>query len=272
VTALVEARDVAFTYAQPARREGRAFGVSGVTFAIEPGEIFGVIGPNSAGKTTLLRLLTRVLEPARGEIRLDGRPVAGLSRPEIARLVGVVPQETPRPLPFTVEELVLMGRFPHDPGRFFESPADRAAARAAMAATGVEGLGPLPFEHLSGGERQRALLARALAQRPRLLGLDEPTAHLDLRYQAETAALLRRVNREQGVAVLLVSHDLNLAAEVCDRLLLLGGGRVVRVGAPGEVLESETLAAVFGCRVVVDKSPTSGRPVVQVAWPGEGRG
>ena len=131
---LVEVRDVAFTYPQPVRRETRAFGLAGVTFAIDPGEIFGVIGPNSAGKTTLLRLLTRVLEPARGEIRLDGRPVAGLARPEIARLVGVVPQETPRPFPFTVEELVLMGRFPHAPGRFFESPADRAAAGQTSAA------------------------------------------------------------------------------------------------------------------------------------------
>lgn len=271
MTPLVDVRDVAFAYPQPARRGGQAFGLTDVTFAIDPGEIFGVIGPNSAGKTTLLRLLTRVLPPARGDIRLDGRPVATLSPAEIARRVGVVPQETPRPFPFTVEELVLMGRFPHGPGRLFESLEDRAAARAAMAATGVAALGPLPFEHLSGGERQRALLARALAQRPRLLVLDEPTAHLDLRYQAETVSLLRQVNGEQGVGVLLVSHDLNLAAEVCDRLLLLGGGRVVRVGAPEAVLEPDALEVVFGCRVAVDKSPGSGRPVVQVAWPDRGR-
>ena len=271
MTPLVDVRGLTFAYPQPERRGARAFELADVTFAIDAGEVFGVIGPNSAGKTTLLRLLTRVLAPARGDIRLDGRPVAALSHAEIARRVGVVPQDTPRPFPFTVEELVLMGRFPHGPARLFESPEDREAARAAMAATGVEALGPLPFEHLGGGERQRALLARALAQRPRLLVLDEPTAHLDLRYQAETAALLRRVNREQGVGVLLVSHDLNLAAEVCDRLLLLGGGRVVRVGPPGEVLQPAPLEAVFHCRVVVDKSPGSGRPAVQVAWPGEER-
>jgi iron complex transport system ATP-binding protein len=272
VTPLVDVQGVTFAYPRPERRGMRTFGLSDVTFTMEPGEIFGVIGPNSAGKTTLLRLVTRVLVPARGVVRLDGRPVATLSHAEIGRRVGVVPQDTPRPFPFSVEELVLMGRFPHGPGRFFESAEDRTAAREAMAATGVHTLGPVPFEHLGGGERQRALLARALAQRPRLLVLDEPTAHLDLRYQAETAALLRRVNRERGVGVLLVSHDLNLAAEVCDRLLLLGGGRVVRVGPPAEVLQQDALEAVFGCRVVVDKSPGSGRPVVQVAWPGGERG
>jgi iron complex transport system ATP-binding protein len=132
----------------------------------------------------------------------------------------------------------------------------------------VRHLAALPLEQLSGGERQRAMLARALAQQPRLLVLDEPTSHLDLRYQAETAALLRSVNVERGMTVLLVSHDLNLAAEVCDRLLLLGGGRVARVGTPAEVLRREPLAAVFGCAVVVDVNPASGRPVVQVAWPG----
>jgi iron complex transport system ATP-binding protein len=261
---LLEFDAVGFAYARPA---GDAFALERVSFAVRAGEVFGVIGPNSAGKTTLLRLLTRVVEPEAGVIRLEGAPVAALGRAELARRVAVVPQETPRPFPFTVEELVLMGRYPHGPGRFFEGAEDRAIAREAMAATGVLALGALPFERLSGGERQRALLARALAQRPRLLVLDEPTAHLDLRYQAETAALLARLNRERGVTVLLVSHDLNLAAEVSDRLLLLSHGRVARVGSPGEVLERQALQAVFGCPVVVDTHPVSGRPTVQVAWP-----
>jgi iron complex transport system ATP-binding protein len=267
VAPLVEFADVEFAYAQPERRREGGFSLSDVSFAIEPGEVFGVIGPNSAGKTTLLRLLTRVAAPRRGEIRLDGRSIRELSHAELARQVAVVPQEAPRPFPFSVEQLVLMGRYPHAPGRFFESDEDRAHAHAAMAATGVLELASLPLEQLSGGERQRAMLARALAQRPRLLILDEPTSHLDLRYQAETAALLQRVNGEDGMTVLLVSHDLNLAAEVCDRLLLLGAGHVARVGAPAEVLQREVLAAVFQCPVVVDVNPTSGRPVVQVAWP-----
>jgi iron complex transport system ATP-binding protein len=269
---IVEFRDVAYAYPQSERPREGGFSLAGVSFAIEAGQVFGVIGPNSAGKTTLLRLLTRVLIPARGEVRLDGRPIQPLAHAELARQIAVVPQDAPRPFPFSVEQLVLMGRYPHGPGRFFESGEDRALAAEAMQATGVLDLAALPFEQLSGGERQRAMLARALAQHPKLLVLDEPTAHLDLRYQAETAALLRRVNLERGMTVLLVSHDLNLAAEVCDRLLLLDRGRVAGAGTPAEVLQREALETVFGCALVVDVNPTSGRPVVQVAWPHGGRG
>ena len=272
MSALVEFAGVGFSYPRPPRpeitRDG-AFALADVSFAIEAGEVFGVIGPNSAGKTTLLRLLTRVVAAERGEVRLDGRPLARLAHAELARHVAVVPQDAPRPFPFSVEQLVLMGRYPHGPGRYFESVEDRALARAAMAATGVLELAALPLEQLSGGERQRAMLARALAQQPTLLVLDEPTSHLDLRYQAETAALIRRVNAERGMTVLLVSHDLNLAAEVSDRLLLLARGRVARLGTPAEVLRRETLEAVFGCAVSVDVNPSRGRPVVQVAWPQE---
>jgi iron complex transport system ATP-binding protein len=271
VKALVEFAGVGFTYPQPERRREGGFSLVDVSFTIAAGEVFGVIGPNSAGKTTLLRLLTRVVAAARGEVRLDDRPIGGLTHAELARRVAVVPQDAPRPFPFSVEQLVLMGRYPHGPGRFFESDDDRAVARAAMAATGVLELAALPLEQLSGGERQRAMLARALAQQPKLLVLDEPTSHLDLRYQAETASLIQRLNAERGMTVLLVSHDLNLAAEVCDRLLLLAGGRVARVGTPADVLRRDTLEAVFGCAVSVDVNPVSGRPVVQVAWPQEVR-
>jgi len=252
MSALIEFRDVVFAYARPAERRARAFAFPGLSFAIERGEIFGVIGPNSAGKTSLLRLLTRVVRPQRGEIRLDGRPLEALPPWELARAIAVVPQDAPRPFPFTVAQLVLMGRYPHAPRRFFEDAADVAAARAAMLATETLPLGALPLDQLSGGERQRALLARALAQEPRLLVL-------------ETAALLRRLNRESGMTILLVSHDLNLAAELCDRLLLLRAGEIARAGAPIDVLEQGLLEDVFGCRVIVDKS-ASGRPVVQLAY------
>jgi iron complex transport system ATP-binding protein len=262
---LVAFREVGFAYRHAGRAGAGRFAFDAVSFSIEAGEIFGVIGPNSAGKTSLVRLLTHVLTPTRGEILLDGRPVRHLPHGELARHVAVVPQEAPRPFPFSVEQLVLMGRYPHAPSRFFETAADREVAREAMAATGTLALAPLPLEQLSGGERQRAMLARALAQEPRLLVLDEPTSHLDLRYQAETAELLRRLNRDRGVTVLLVSHDLNLAAELCDRLLLLDAGRVAGLGAPAEVLEASRLERVFGCRVIVDKS-ASGRPTVQLAW------
>src|SRR5262249_53379384 len=242
---LAEFRNVSFTYPQAEERRKRPFALADVSVEIAPGEIVGVIGPNSSGKTTLVRLLTRVLEPASGEIRLEGVPVPRLSRTELARRVAVVPQGGLPQFPFTVGELVLMGRYPHDPGRYFESPRDRSVAREAMEATGVLELADMPLEHLSGGERQRAVIARALAQEPRLLVLDEPTAHLDLRYQVEAAALLRRLNRERGTTVLLVSHDLNLAAEVCDRLLLMNQGRVAALGAPEAVLDEGLLASVF---------------------------
>ena len=263
---LVEFAGVSFAYPASATPRARPFALSELSFDIAPGDVAGVIGPNSSGKTTLIRLLTRVLEPAAGEIRLEGVPVRRLARTELARRVAVVAQGTLPQFPFTVGELVLMGRYPHDPGRYFESPRDRAVSREAMEATGVVELADLPLDHLSGGERQRAVIARALAQEPRLLVLDEPTAHLDLRYQAEVAALLRRLNRERGVTILLVSHDLNLAAEVCDRLLLLAGGRAAATGAPEAVLDESLLASVFGCEVIVDKSEATRRPVVRLTW------
>ncbi len=270
--ALLELRDVGFAYPASAAGRARPFAITRLSFAVAPGEIVGVIGPNSAGKTTLIRLVTRVVEPAAGEIALEGRPLRRWDRAELARRVAVVPQGVPPQFPFTVEELVLMGRYPHGPGRYFENAADLAAARAAMTATGVLELAPLQLEDLSGGERQRAVIARALAQEPRLLILDEPTSHLDLRYQAESAALLKRLNREQGVTILLVSHDLNLASEVCDRLVLMAEGRLVAIGAPEAVLEESVLAAVFGCEVAVEKHPITRRPVVQIAWPDARRG
>jgi len=263
---LAEFRKVSFAYPASAERRTRPFAIEELSFDIAAGEIVGVIGPNSSGKTTLIRLLTRVLEPGSGEICLEGVPVRRLSRVDLARRVAVVPQGTLPQFPFTVGELVLMGRYPHDPGRYFESPRDRTAAREAMEATGVLELADLPLDNLSGGERQRAVIARALAQEPRLLVLDEPTAHLDLRYQVEAATLLRRLNRELGMSILLVSHDLNLAAEVCDRLLLLNAGRGAAIGSPETVLDDALLASVFGCEVVVDKSETTRRPIVRLTW------
>jgi iron complex transport system ATP-binding protein len=267
VTPLVEWRQVGFSYPGRDRAARGGFAVRELSFTVEAGEIFGVIGPNGSGKTTLIRLLSRVLVPARGEILLDGRPLGGLTRAAVATGIAVVPQDVPQGFPYTVEELVLMGRFPHAPGRLFESALDLDHARQAMAATDVLDLRGEPLDRLSGGERQRVMLARALAQRPRLLVLDEPTAHLDLRYQAECVGLLRRLNREGGLGIVLVSHDLNLAGEVCDRLLLLAGGEAARIGPVEAVLDESTLEAVYGCRVVVDKHPATGRPTVQVVWP-----
>jgi len=266
VTPLCEFRNVGFAY--PAGAQGRPpFEIRDLSFSLAPGEILGLIGPNAAGKTTVIRLLSRVLDPSRGEIFLAGQPASRLRRAAVARQVAVVPQDVPQGFPYTVEQLVLMGRFPHAPGRFFESREDLEIAREAMAITGVETLAAEPLDRLSGGERQRVVLARALAQRPRLLVLDEPTAHLDLRYQAECVALLRRLHKNDGLGILLVSHDLNLAAEVSDRLLLMSGGSAVSAGTPEDVMQESVLEAVYGCRVVVDKHPATRRPTVNVVWP-----
>lgn len=265
-TLLARFDGVSFAYPESARGERRSFRLEGLTFDIAAGEILGVIGPNSAGKTTLIRLLTKVVAPTSGVIRLAGRSLGAMSQWEVAREVAVVPQDLAQVFPFTVGEVVLMGRYPHAPGRFFEDGEDRARCREAMARTGVLDLAALPVARLGGGERQRVVLARALCQEPRLLVLDEPTTHLDLKHQAEIVALLRRLNRESGLTVLLVSHDLNLAAEIADRVLLLNDGRAERIGTPESVLEESTLSRVYGCAVVVDKHPLTRRPTVHIVW------
>ncbi len=267
MTPLLECQGLAFAYA--ARGGGAdAFAIRDLSFDVRPGETFGVIGPNASGKTTLVRLLSRVLTPSGGRIRLEGSDLSGLERAAAARQIAVVPQDVPHGFPHTVEELVLMGRFPRAPRRFFESDEDRAAARRAMEAVGVLDLRGALLDRLSGGERQRVMLARALAQEPRLLILDEPTAHLDLRYQAECAGLLRRLGREAGLTIVLVSHDLGFAAELCDRLLLMAAGAAVRVGPPETVMDEAVLEAAYGCRVIVDKHPISRRPTVHLVYPG----
>jgi iron complex transport system ATP-binding protein len=257
---------VDFSYPPLEPRRGGPFALRAVSFELAEGEIFGVLGPNSAGKTTLIRLLSRVVSPTKGTIEVEGAPLASMTRADLARRVAVVPQDMPQGLPFTVRDLVLMGRYPHAPRRFFETAEDLRVAREAMAATGVLDLAEARVGVLSGGERQRVALARALAQEPRLLVLDEPTAHLDLRYQVECVTLLRRVNRERGTTIVLVSHDLNLAGALCDRLMLLADGRVAGLGAPDDVLDATRLTAIYGCDVAVERHAVTGRPVVQVAW------
>ena len=266
MTPLLECQSVAFAYAACGAGE-QGFAIRDLSFDVRSGETFGVIGPNASGKTTLVRLLSRVLTPSGGRMLLDREDLGRLGRPAVARQIAVVPQDVPHGFPHTVEQLVLMGRFPRAPRRFFESMEDRAAARRAMEAVGVLDLRGALLDRLSGGERQRVMLARALAQEPRLLILDEPTAHLDLRYQAECAGLLRRLSREGRLTVVLVSHDLGFAAELSDRLLLMSGGAAVRLGPPETVLDEAVLEAAYGCRVIVDKHPISRRPTVHLVYP-----
>ena len=248
------ARGVGFAY-----RDGH--GLGGVDFEVAAGELVGVLGPNGAGKSTLVRVLAGVAGPYRGSIRLLGDELAKLPRREIARRLAVVPQENPSDLPFTALETVLLGRHPHASGLAFESDADLALARAALERVNAGALADRPLGELSSGERQRVVVARALAQATPVLLADEPTSFLDLRYQVELFDLLRALARE-GRAVVAVVHDLNLAAEYCDRVVLLAAGSVAAAGATADVLTYPHLTAVYGTEVYVDVNDLTGGLVV----------
>jgi iron complex transport system ATP-binding protein len=241
-----------------------------VSLAVGRGEMVAVIGPNGSGKTTLVRLLAAVLEPQAGSVRLAGRPLAAYRRRELARRLAVVPQDAAVEFPFTALEVVLMGRAAHLPPLAFPRAHDLAVAREAMSRLDVADVEERPLDRLSGGERQRVLLARALAQEPEALLLDEPTTHLDLRHQTAFHDVVRDLCRERGVAVVSVLHDLNLAAMYADRLVLLGRGRVLAAGAPAAVLTPETLADAFGTAVHVAPNAVTGVTVLPLprAWRG----
>lgn len=236
-----------------------------VSLTIESGEVLGILGPNGSGKSTLLKILMRILVPQQGTVEWFGQSHGAFSQADIARHVAFVPQETQQAFPFTINEMVLMGRYPHHNrtwGLGWEGSRDRAVAMQAMRDLDVSHLGTRLITNVSGGERQRAVIARALAQEPEVLLLDEPTAFLDLHHQLDIARIIRRLNRERGLTVVLVSHDLNLASQYCDRLLLLREGEIVTMGSPEEVLAGESLEQVYGCSVLVDRHPQSGRPRV----------
>jgi iron complex transport system ATP-binding protein len=226
-------------------RDTRSFTLDNVSVTVERGSLTGLLGPNGCGKTTLLNLLSGVLQAQHGVVSLNGMPLAGRSRREIARHLAVVPQETHPAFDYTVMEMVLMGRHPHLGPFELEGPRDLALARNALAATGTAHLAGRAYMTLSGGEKQRVVIASALTQSPDVLLLDEPTASLDLGYQLEVASLLRRLNRERGVTMVLATHDLNLAASLCDRLILMRDGRVVAQGATRDVLTASTIRRIY---------------------------
>lgn len=243
---------------------GGSDALSDVTLRVGPGDFVVVAGPNGSGKSTLVRAMSRVLRPRLGSALLEGRDLYVLPARESARAIGVVPQETPLEFEFTCEEVVLMGRAPHM-GRFqSERPADRAIAREAMERTGTFGFRDRSILELSGGERQRVILARAFAQEPSVLLLDEPTAHLDLAYQVQILRIVRSLRDEKKTAVLATLHDLNLAGAYADRIVLLSKGRIAAAGAPREVLVESTLCEVFGAEVTVRPHPETGAPLVLV--------
>ena len=227
-----------------------------VDMRAERGQFVGLIGPNGAGKSTLLRTLSGVLRHQEGAVWLEGADLAAMPARDVAAMLALVPQIAPYTQGFTAFELVLMGRYPHL-GRFqVEGQADDHIAREAMRLTETDQFEKRTLETLSGGERQRVFLARALAQQPRILLLDEPTSNLDILHQLTILGLVRRLV-DDGLTAIAAIHDLNLAARYCDRLVLISNGAVVTEGIPEEVLTPETIESAFGVRSAVYRDPVT---------------
>jgi len=242
-----------------------------LSLCVAPGEMLALIGPNGAGKSTVLRVASGLLAPRRGRAVLEGRDLTAISARARAQSIAVVPQESPLPSGLFVREMVSLGRTPYTRLLLGPTAADRQAVEWAISAVGIEALANRFVDELSGGERQRVILARALAQQPRLLLLDEPTANLDLHHQVSMLELVRGLTREHGLAVLAAVHDLQLAALYCDRLALLNRGELVSQGPPEAVLTAPLLLETFGQRVVLSAHPTHGVPLVALVPNGNAR-
>ena len=300
---MLRATDVWFAY-------GESPVVRGVSVEVPTGGILGILGPNGSGKTTLLRLLAGTRQPLRGTITIDGRPLAALGRSTLARRMAVVPQETQLAFDYTVGEIAMMGRYPHLGAFEIEGPRDLAVIEKTLESTGTLHLKDRLFATLSGGEKQRVVIAAALAQIFRLkaettrvrvvaraetigakpidakagdteaidtegtdggyLLLDEPTASLDLGYQLEVAALLRRLHDDRAVSIVISTHDLGLAGTLCDRLVMIRAGEVVAAGRTDDVMTPENIRQVFGVEAEILRHPSGQRVVVPFRSTGRG--
>lgn len=247
---MLEAREITIKY-------GECEVLLDITFNLPDGKTIVLLGANGAGKTTLIRALNGTLPPARGSIHIDGRDLNGLSRREIAKSITVVAQENETRFPITVMEFVLSGRFVHGSAFGWESDDDLENAKKALADCNLNGFETRLMNHLSGGERQRVVLARAIATNARILLLDEPTANLDLSHQAMMFRLVRERCRTQNCSAIVITHDLNLASEFADEIIMLKNGRIAAKGTPEEVLTAENVRNVFAVDVLLDENPAS---------------
>lgn len=276
--------------------------LQGVSLKVKPGEIFGIIGPNGSGKSTLLRLISGVERADAGSVRIDGRPAESYSRRRLAQLMAVLEQEAIPPVGFTVRQVVEMGRFPHQdwlgrerrfggeergwaasgekpgssPGRLQITEGKKRQSGGVeqfldqvMDRLGLTALADRTLDQVSGGERQRTALGKAMAQEPRVLLLDEPTTYLDIGYQLQMMDYVSRWNRENGLTVVAVLHDLNLAAQYCHRLVVLHQGRIVAEGTPAEIMDPALIGRVYGTVPAVVAHPSSGVPQI-LLQPAEG--
>ncbi|MHC4290672.1 MAG: ABC transporter ATP-binding protein [Planctomycetota bacterium] len=235
----IEMQNVTFAYEeQPVLKS--------LSLSVETNSFWAIVGPNGAGKSTFLNLLCGQLKPSQGKVHLDGKPASSLSSQQLARILSMVRQEFVPVFGFSVRQTVMMARFYRRTSALFENAEDIEAVDAALTATDTMDFAERPLGHLSGGERQRVFIARALAQETPVLLLDEPTSHLDLKHQIRVFDLLKQMQCEQGKTILLVTHDLNLAAQYCDRVLLLGPDGSYFQGSPEKVLDSSQIQSIFG--------------------------
>jgi len=236
--------------------------LNNITFAVSKGDFFIIIGPNGSGKTTLMKVISGILRPQNGQLEIMGRSIDNYTRKNLAQTIAFVPQTIPVDFPFTVTEIVLMGRSPYLGILGLEQEIDLEIAQRAITFTGIEHLAHRKLDQLSGGEQQRVFIARAICQQPQVILLDEPTSSLDLAHQVRLMDLMERLKTDKGVTVVMVSHDVNLAAMYGNRLLLLNQGQIMRLGPPEEVLTFQTLEETYGCTLLVDESPLGKIPRV----------
>jgi iron complex transport system ATP-binding protein len=245
------------------RYENR-WALKGIDLDLKAGEILGILGPNGSGKSTLLKIMDNILMPQEGEINIRSKPFHIFTRAAFAKEVAMVAQENHFRFSFSALEVVLMGRFPHLKRLEFEGQRDIEIARGALRLTHALDLSGRSIHELSEGEKQRVFIARALAQEPKIILLDEPTSFLDLKFKKEIFRLISNLNKDKGLSVVLVSHDIDLAAHYCHRLIMLKNGTIYAAGAPDKVITSSNIEYVYECPVLVDNHPLSGRPRINL--------
>lgn len=260
----LQLKDVTLAY-------GKRVVLENISFETRQREVLGIVGPNGCGKSTLIKGVTRVLCPRSGHIFVDGQDITKMGTTELAQVVAVVTQSPTLPEAFTAFEVVLMGRTPHLGFLRYESRRDFDIALRAMEMTQTTHLAERRIGELSGGERQRLTIARALTQEPRMLLLDEPTAHLDINYQIETLDLITGLCAKQGLTALVALHDLNLAAQYCDRIIMISGGRIHAEGSPREVITTQNVKQVYGAEVCITPHPLNDLPATLITASGNGK-
>ncbi len=243
---------------------GERIVLDGISLGVRAGEMLGIVGPNGCGKSTLIKGITKVIPLKRGSIHLDNKSITAMSHDELARLIAVVPQQTSLPEAFTSFEVVLMGRTPHLGFLRHEGQRDINIATQAMEITDTWHLASRRVGELSGGEKQRITIARALTQQPEVILLDEPTSHLDIKYQIETLELVSYLSQQEGLTILAALHDLNLAAQYCNRIIMLKEGLIYAEGSASDVVTPDNVRQVYGTDVHISAHPLNRLPLVLI--------